>query len=98
MYFFWISAPIAEAAVVITNGGKTFFAKGIATFINGPANLLNNDRKNFPNWIIEDIWALESFKSVDIFLLNAFLSFVFCFVVINVEKQFLVFPVEYLII
>ena len=26
-----------------TNEAKTFFAKGIATFINGPANLLNND-------------------------------------------------------
>ena len=55
MYFFWISAPIAEAAVVITNGGKTFFAKGIATFINGPANLLNNDPKNPPDWIILEI-------------------------------------------
>ena len=42
---FWIPASIAEAAAVIPNGAKTFFAKGIATFINGPANLLNNDLK-----------------------------------------------------
>ena len=62
---------------------KHFFAKGIATFINGPANLLNNDPKNPPDWIILEIWALESFKSVDILLLNAFLSFVFCLVVSN---------------
>ena len=55
----------------------------IATFINGPANLLNNDAKNPPDWIILEIWALESFKSVDILLLKAFLSFVFCLVVNN---------------
>ena len=61
MYFFWIPASIAEAAAVIPNGAKTFFAKGIATFINGPANLLNNDPKNPPDWIIIGIWALESF-------------------------------------
>ena len=33
--------------------------------------------------IILEIWALESFKSVDILLLKAFLSFVFCLVVNN---------------
>ena len=49
MYFFWIPAPIAEAAAVITNGAKTFFAKEIATFINEPATLLNNDPKNSPD-------------------------------------------------
>ena len=52
MYFFWISASIAEAAAIIPNGVKTFFAKEIATLINAPANLLNNDPKNPPNWII----------------------------------------------
>ena len=46
---FSIPASIAEAAAVIPNGAKTFFAKGIATFINGPANLLNNDPKNPPD-------------------------------------------------
>ena len=63
--FFWIPASIAEAAVVIHNGAKTFFPKGIATFINGPANLCNNNPKNPPDWIILEIWALGSFKSVE---------------------------------
>ena len=49
MCFFGIPASIAEAAAVIPNGTKTFFAKGIATFINGPTNLLNNDPKNHPD-------------------------------------------------
>ena len=42
-FFFRIPASIAEAATIIPTGTKTFFAKGIATLINGPANLLNND-------------------------------------------------------
>ena len=46
---------------------KHFFAKGIATLINGPANLLNNGPKNPPDWITLEICALESFKSVDIY-------------------------------
>ena len=46
-------------------------------------DLLNNDAKNPPDWIISEIWALENFKSVDILFLNAFLSFVFCVVVNN---------------
>ena len=49
MYFFWIPASIAEAAAVVPNGVKTFFAKGIAFFINGPANLLTNDPKCPPD-------------------------------------------------
>ena len=52
MYFFWIPASIAEAAAVIPNGARTFFAKGIAIFVSGPAILLNNDPKNLPEWII----------------------------------------------
>ena len=40
-FFFRIPASNAEAAAVIPNGAKTSFAKGIANFINGPANLLN---------------------------------------------------------
>ena len=63
MYFFWIPASIAEAAAVIPNGTKTFFAKRITNFINGTANLLNNDPKNPPDWIIWEIYALESFVS-----------------------------------
>ena len=56
---------------------KYLFAKGTPNFINGTDDLLNNDPKNPPDWIILGILALESFKSVDIFLLKAFLSFVF---------------------
>ena len=77
--FFRIPASIAEAAAVIPNGAKMFFAKGTATFINGPADLLNNDPKN-PS---ENPWTLESYKSVDMLLLSAFLSFPFCLVVSN---------------
>ena len=47
--FFWISVSIAEAVALIPNGAKTFFAKEIATLINRPANLLNNDPKNPPD-------------------------------------------------
>ena len=67
-FFFWIPASIVEAAVVIPNVAKTFFAKGIATFINGPTNLLKNDPKNPPDWIILEIWDIESFISVDVLL------------------------------
>ena len=49
MFFFLIPASIAEAAAVIPNAAKTLFAKGIASLINGPANLLNNDPKNPPD-------------------------------------------------
>ena len=40
---------------------KYFFANGTAAFIKGPANILNNEPKNPPDWIALDIWALESF-------------------------------------
>ena len=53
--FFWVPASIAEEAAVIPNGAKTFFVKGTATFINGPASLLNNDPKNPPDWTILEI-------------------------------------------
>ena len=64
--FFWIHASITEDAAVIPNGAKVFLAKGTATYINGPASLLNNDPKNPPDRIILEIWALKSFKSVEI--------------------------------
>ena len=48
-FFFYILEPIAEAAPVIPNGAKIFFAKETTTFINGPANLLNNYLKNHLN-------------------------------------------------
>ena len=81
--FFWVPASIAEAEAVILHGAKIFFTKGTANFINGSANLLNNDPKNLPHWIILEIWALESFIFVYILLLNAFLNFAFSLVVSN---------------
>ena len=66
-FFFWIPASIAEAAAVIHNGAKTFFAKGTAIFINGPAIVLNNDPKNPPDWIILEIWDLENFISMTLY-------------------------------
>ena len=48
-YFFWISASIAEAEPVISDGTKIFIATGTATFINWSANLLNNEPKNSPD-------------------------------------------------
>ena len=63
--FFWIPASITEAAAVIPNGAKTFFAKGRATLINGPTNLLHNDLKKPEDWIILEIWFIESLISVD---------------------------------
>ena len=46
---FGIPASIAQTAAVIPHGAETFFAKGIATFINGLASLLKNDPKNPPD-------------------------------------------------
>ena len=48
-FVFCIPASNAEAAAVIPNGNKTFFAKGTAIFYNGPTNLLNKDPKNLPD-------------------------------------------------
>ena len=46
--FFVICASIADAAAVSPNGAKIFFANGTATFTNGLAILLNNERKKPP--------------------------------------------------
>ena len=51
MYLFCILPSIADIAAVKPNGANTFLANGIATFINGPANLLNNLPKNPPDCI-----------------------------------------------
>ena len=51
MNFFCILSSIAGIAAVKSNGANTFLADGIATFINGPANLLNNLPKNPPDCI-----------------------------------------------
>ena len=51
MYLFCIRPSIADIAAVKPNGANTFLANGIATSINGPANLLNNSPKNPPDCI-----------------------------------------------
>ena len=88
--FFWILASTAEAAAVIPNGTKIFYARGTATFINGPASLLNNDPKNPPDWIILETLALESVKSVEILLLMHFLVLLFASlsIIINEADHF----------
>ena len=48
--FFCIPPPIADIAAVNPSGANTFLANGIATFINGPAILLNKlPKKNPPD-------------------------------------------------
>ena len=49
MYLFCILPSIADITAVKPNGANTFLANCIATFINGPANLLNNLPKNPPD-------------------------------------------------
>ena len=68
---------------VVPTSPRRLNAGWTATFINVPANLLNKDPNNPPDWIILEIWALESFVSACILLSNAFLSYAFCVVVNN---------------
>ena len=51
MYLFLYTSSIADIAAVKPNGANIFLANGNATFINGPANLLNNLPKNPPDCI-----------------------------------------------
>ena len=74
---------MANIAAVQPNGANTFLANGIATFINGPTNLLNNLPNNPPDCIIFFIFVLLNFISVAELLLTAFLNLVFCLVVNN---------------
>ena len=83
MYLFCILPSIPDIAAVKPNGANTFLANGIATFINGPASLLNNLPKTPPDCIIFFICALLNFISVDKLLLIAFLNLVFCLVLNN---------------
>ena len=70
-------------AAVKPNGADTFLANGNATFINGPANLLDNLHKNPPDCIIFLICVLLNFISVAELLLKALRNLVFCLVVNN---------------
>ena len=74
---------IAEAAAVIPKGAKILFANGTATFLKGPANLLDNEPKNYPDLIILDIWASDNFISADMLFSIAFLNLIVCLVVNN---------------
>ena len=83
LIFFCILPSIADIAAVKTSDANTFLANGIATFINGPATLLNNKPKKPPDCIIFFICASLNVISVDKLLLIAFLNLVFCLVVNN---------------
>ena len=83
MYLFCILPSIADIAAVKPNGANTFLANGIATFINGPANLRNNLPKNLPDCINFFISALLNFISVAKLLLIALCNLVFRLVVNN---------------
>ena len=52
--FFLILPSIADMAADNPNGANTFLANGIATLINGPANLPNKFLKNPPDCISFD--------------------------------------------
>ena len=52
--YFLILPSITDMAADNPNGANTFLANGIATFINGPANLPNKFPKNPPGCIIFD--------------------------------------------
>ena len=62
---------------------KKYFANGNASFINGPALLLNDKPKNTPDWNILDIWPRDNLISFVILFSNAFFGLVFCLVVNN---------------
>ena len=83
MNFFCILQSIADIAAVKPNGASTFLVNGIATFINGPANLLSNLPKNPPDCMNFFILALLNFISVAKLLLIPLRNLVFCLVVNN---------------
>ena len=51
MYLFLHTSINSRHSTVKPNGSNTFLGSGIATFINGPTNLLNNLPKNPPDCI-----------------------------------------------
>ena len=78
-----ILPSIVDRAAVKPNGANTFLANGNATFINGPAKLLNNLPKNPPDCINFFNCTLLNFISVAELLLIALRNLVFCLVVNN---------------
>ena len=75
---------------------RNIFAKGTATFINGPANLLTNELKNLRDWIISYICILHNFMSVDILFLIALLNLV-VWLVASYNSWSKLFPLNILI-
>ena len=70
IFFLCIPASTAAAAAAVNPKGiKTLLVNGLITlFINGNpvfSSGANNLPKNPPDWIILEIWALGSFKSVE---------------------------------
>ena len=55
MFFLFLLQSLKQQLLFLIKLNYFFFAKGIATFIDGPANLLNSDPKNPPDWIILEI-------------------------------------------
>ena len=51
MYLFLYTSINRDIAAVKPNGANTYLVNGNGTFINGPANLLNNLPKNPPDCI-----------------------------------------------
>ena len=72
--FFWIPFELLEQLLYFLVELNCFLPKEQLLSL---MNLLDNDPKNPSDWVISQIWALESFKSNHILLLSAFLSFVF---------------------
>ena len=83
MYLFLYNTINCSHSSSQPNGANAFLANGNATFINGPANLLNNLPKNPPDCINFFIWDLLNFISVAKLLLLALRNLVFCLVVNN---------------
>ena len=81
--FFCILPSIADTAAVKPYDANTFLANGNATFINRPANLLNNLPKNPADCTIFFICVLRNFISVNKLLLIALRNLVLCLVVNN---------------
>ena len=69
----WTALSITEADYMVA----TFLVKGTATFITGPANLLNKAPKNLPDWIILDNWDLLSFIPIKILVEKTFFILAF---------------------
>ena len=65
---------------MLTNPDKLSLAMFVSAFV---PKLPNQEPKDQPDWIILDIWAIQSFISVEILLAKAFLTLVVCLVVTN---------------